>query len=317
MSFFHKPEVLLKNIVSYVAVLIFLLFATTVLWTQSRYWYDVWFGSGDYASQQRAHHHFICRPQVGRETPDLEDSDQIRHRYFTLMEVTRQEVAPTDFVGKFQKFILCADFSRIGVGSVELAGTGSGDFFFDELHVGEVHIRRGEYTAILDRYPHIEEYLADEVLCLLRHMSQGKSVLEPDMCPIIDIGSPQAPDLEPIPDPDTDPQPLPPATGVPGPWILISGADQTNEAALTEVRAARTVLESAKGVGATEVFLIRSWRRTVTYFDSEEDARDALNENRSRLRFGGYIRNSSEWCGGLPTDIEDTLEGVRFWRCHF
>ncbi|WP_299960519.1 hypothetical protein [uncultured Roseobacter sp.] len=310
MFFFSKPEVLLKNIISYAAVLIFLIFATTVLWTQSRYWYDVWFGSGDYADQQRAHHHFICRPQVGRETPELVDTNQIRHRYFALMEVTRQEAAPTDFVGKFQKFVLCADFSRIGVGSVVLAETGSGSFFFDEMHVDEAQIRQGEYAAILARYPHIEDYLADEVMCLLRHIALGKSVLEPDMCPASEVGSPL------IPEPDIEPQPLPPETSDPGPWILISGADQTNQAALTEVRAARTVLGGATGVGATEVFLIRSWRRTVTYFDSEEHAKKALNDNKSRLRFGGYIRNTVEWCDGLPTDVEDTLEGVRFLRCH-
>ncbi|MEO1108745.1 MAG: hypothetical protein AAFX90_12555 [Pseudomonadota bacterium] len=310
MSLFQQPELLLKYIIGYLAVFLILLLTLTILWTQGRYWGSAWIGQGDYAEHQKAHHQFVCRPQVGAKIPKSEESDQIRHRYFALMEVTRQEVSPTDFVGKFQRFILCSDFSRVGVGSVQLAATGSGSFFFDEMHVEEAQIRQGEFTEILKRYPDVPEYLSGEVLCLLRHMAQGENKLIPGMC---SDASDNELGVEEVP--PTDPPTIPTASGAPGPWILVSGADQSDAAAIHEVRAATGVLSETKGYESTEVFLIRSWRRTVSYFDSKVSAEEALDESKAKLRYGGYIRNTAEWCEGVPTEVERTVDNVRFWRC--
>ncbi|WP_187429697.1 hypothetical protein ROLI_029460 [Roseobacter fucihabitans] len=310
MSLYQRPELLLKYVVAYLAVFLIFLLTLTIVWSQGRYWGSAWLGQGDYAERQKAHHQFVCRPQVGPKSPNSGDSDQIRHRYFSLMEVTRQEVSPSDFVGKFQRFILCSNFSRVGVGSVQLAATGSGSFFLDEMHVEEAQIRQGEFAAILDRYPAVPGYLSDEIMCLLRHMAQDKSQLEQEMC----SGAPEE-DVETIDPPSTGPPSVPTATGSPGPWILVSGADQSDAGALHEVKAARNVLAGTEGFGSTEVFLIRSWRRTVTYFDSKPDAEQALNAKKSKLRYGGYIRNTTEWCDNIPTAPERTVDGVRFWRC--
>lgn len=307
MSLYKRPELVLKYVAAYLAVFLIFLLSLTIVWSQVRYWGSAWLGQGDYAERQRALHQFVCRPQLGPKTPNLGSPGLIRHRYFSLMEVARQEVSPSDFVGKFQRFILCSNFSRVGIGSVQLAATGSGSFFLDEMHVDEAQIRQGEFAAILDRYPAVPDYLSDEIICLLRHMAQGKIKLETGMC----SGAPED-DVETIGQP---PLPTTPATGSPGPWILVSGADQSDAGALHEVKATRKVLAGKEGLGSTEVFLIRSWRRTVTYFDSKSEAEGALNAAMNKLRYGGYIRNTADWCDEISSEPERTVDGVRFWRC--
>lgn len=309
MHIFRTPEILLKNIVSYLAAVLIAMLIFTVTWSQIGHLGSKWFG-WDYAQGQSVHYQFACRPQVGSETPTSGNSGLIRHRYFALMEVTRQEVSPTDFAGKFQRFLLCSSFSRVGVGSVQLAATGSGSFFFDEMHVEEAQIRRGEFASIMTHYPDVPPYLSEEIVCLLGEMAQGKSDLNDETCK-----TPVAVETNPSETQTTTPDPNPTAEDKPGPFILISGADQSDASALNEVRTARAILGGMQGTGLTEVFLIRSWRRTVTYFDSEVDAKAALEAKNAELPYGGYVRNTATWCNAIPTDIERTTDGVRFWRC--
>lgn len=336
MSLLKRPELLLKYFVGYLAVFLVSILVLTIAWSQFLHWGSEWF-EGGYSGRQKVYYQFVCRPQIGPKTPrsvstqqigsktsksDVEeqngsetptqvgdkkngskdpvpiDSQQIRHRYFALMEVARQEVSPTDFVGKFQRFILCANFSGAGVGPVQLAATGSGSFFFDEMHIEEAQIRLNEFKAITTRYPDVPNYLKEEINCLLSEMAQGKQELSDIDCTV-----------------DSEESPGDPPKGGPGPWILISGADQSDDGALNEVKASKSVLAGTQGVGATEVFLIRSWRRTVTYYDDKDNAEAALKNKKSSLRYGGYIRNTAKWCNGIPTEYEREIDEVKFWRC--
>ena len=55
--------------------------------------------------------------------------------------------------------------------------------------------------------------------------------------------------------------------------------------------------------GGAQIYLVRSWRRTVVPFETQEAADAALKTLQGRLNFGGYVRSNFAWCPDLaPAD---------------
>jgi hypothetical protein len=89
-----------------------------------------------------------------------------------------------------------------------------------------------------------------------------------------------------------------------GKWLLISGADQEDDAAIHQVNEVQTAIETLSmdlqsKAEKAQIYRIRSWLRTVVPFVSREAARKALDILQSKLVHGGYVRAKDDWCSSV------------------
>ena len=103
-------------------------------------------------------------------------------------------------------------------------------------------------------------------------------------------------------------------------WLLVAGADKTPDQAAVQARViARLVAEFSQATRApdrqgTVMILDRNGAfRTVVQFGSRSAARAASAEMKSKLKYGGYVREQGGWCPD-PTPI-DPIEGFESFSC--
>ena len=129
--------------------------------------------------------------------------------------------------------------------------------------------------------------------------------------------------------PETDPE-EPPAKATwisPEKWtawlkfgLLAAGADKTPDQAAVQARViAGLVAEFSQATPepdrqGTVMILDRNGAfRTVVQFGSRSAARAASAEMKSKLKYGGYVREQGGWCPD-PTPI-DPIEGFESFSC--
>lgn len=284
----------LVEVTAMLAILVLGYFVAIIGIDQVRHWTDE-----AYAEDQRVKRDFLCFQQRGFP-PSPESASRLLQLQFeveTLMDSARQQLAPTDFVGKMQKLGLCAEFSAIKAGGLQFADPAKSLQdrqrlgAFDRGDDNPVQRRLIELEVLARVLPGFPADIQDQATQKLREMLTlyETSVVVLD-APLV-IGDDDAP---------------PPATDPVGPlsdpWLLIVGGDQSDAAAADQVRQTNEIV-AAVGADLTvppaEIYLVRSWRRTVIAFPDKTTAQEALNALKDRLPYGGYLRSQAEWCPDL------------------
>ena len=305
---------LMVELTAALALMVLGAFVGFVAFDQWRHWTD-----RDHAEDQRIKRDFLCFQQRGTPPDSFDALLQLQFEVETLMDSARQQLAPTDFVGKLRKLGLCAEFSGISAGGLQFADPAKSLqdrqrlTAFDRGGDNPVQRRLAEIETLARVVPGFPVEIHDqaseklrEMLVLYEDIAQG-GLVEP-----VIIDAPDGPD----PDPDPGPvvaEPAPAET-----WLLVVGADQSDAAAADQVAQTSRVLEQAGlsgAVPAPEIYLVRSWRRIVLPFDSRDAAQAALDALGARLPYGGYLRDAATWCADLNADWPAAIGDIPVTRC--
>lgn len=249
----------------------------TLVFDQVAHW-----SSESYRSTQAERRDFFCARHFDPETKLASNATNVKNAEFhlqQLLETARLRASPTDSVGKFRNFFLCSTVSSVSLKSVEIVpviGTGNVVSSVTTDNVSEMLGRLKTIKAAVKRYP---DTIYDQQSALLTGLIVK---VEEEVRPTeIDL-----------------------ADGVDPTWLLVVGADQTDEAALDEVARTQALIDGldAKlkvGVEQAQIYRIRSWRRTVVPFASKESAIAAFAVLEPNLKYGGYLRAEAKWCSEL------------------
>jgi hypothetical protein len=301
-----EPGGFLKYIISYFSLTVVVIIIGSLASMQLKHRFHP-----TYAEDIKLKHNFTCSPQISesglKKVVETQDKSlPIKLRYFMLMEVARKKTEPADLFGKIRRFALCANFTKIGIGSVQLNSIGPSGFVVEDLDENEAQLENSVLMKIKKLYPDFPPAIYEEATCLLKNISKRKQLMS-------DVNNCQENEKVETKQIETTNTNTPNFATA---WILITGADQDDLSANHQVKLTRAITGNTK----TEVFLVRSWRRIVSFYDDKAAAETALSEFQGALPYAGYIRQVDQWCPELPPKdgqdaLERTVENVRYWRC--
>lgn len=304
---------LMVEIAAIIGILVLGFFVVIIGSDQFRHWVDP-----DYAENQRIKRDFLCFQQRGVAPQDPDALLRLQFEVETLMDAARQQLAPTDFVGKLQKLGLCAEFNAISAGGLQFIDPAKS--LQDRQRLGAfargganpVQRRLEEVEMLVKVLPDFPADIHDQATVRLNEMlALYEAVVAPIPVEAIVVVEPDTPVV-------VGEAPTPPADErwTDDVWLLFVGGDQTDEAALDQVRRTNQILADeglAGTIGPAELYLIRSWRRTVIPFPDRASAQDALNTLIKKLPYGGYIRSRAAECEDLAE--QPALNGTPVTRC--
>lgn len=322
-SFFLPTRLLLE--LSAAAVCIVLL--TTVLTLavdQVRHWV-----SESYSAKQAKRRDFFCaqhfdpKNAVGADAPvQLRTQREVER----LLETARLRASPTDSAGKLRNFFLCSSVSKISLQSVEFASAIGESTVLNGLTSDTATEAQGRLKAIKGAVSGYPDVIYDRQLTLLTGLIEvvEKQVAfeDPVLDPIEIIDPGTVPDNTEGSDPGESGNSegtVEPSDVKEARWLLIAGADQTDAAALDEVKRLQVLVDGLadaalkEQAGDAQIYRVRSWRRTVVPFASKEAAEEAFKIFEPSLPYGGYLRAEAAWCAGLVP--MDTIGDVSVTRC--
>lgn len=253
--------------------------------------------SDSYRSVQMERRDFFCAThfdETAVASTKASPSKAVEEEVQKLLETARLRASPTDSIGKFRQFFLCASVSKISLKSVEITqsiGTGGITEKVTADNAAEVQGRLKSIKKAVKHYP-------DNIYNRQRELLSGliKKVEQE-----VDVAS------SPSSEEDNNKT-----------WILIAGADQSDDAALNEVKRLQTLIDklppSLKAKAqAAQIYRVRSWRRTVAPFNDKESVVAALENLKPNLPYGAYIRSVEKWCSELVP--QDKYKNVPVSRC--
>lgn len=274
-----RPTKLIVEIGAAVLCLLFLVIVGLMVVDQLRHW-----TSKDYRMAQIERRDFYCAKHFDRErvrADELSQIEQTEYEVQKLLETARMRALPTDSIGKLSTFVLCAKVLKLSISSVEIVET-IGEGGVAELEatdsVAELRGRLKTMKAAVKRYPD-EIYDSQERLLAALQVSVEKQA-DPIQVAKLETGQ---------------------KTGQNNRWLIVAGADQSDDAALGEVKRLETLLADLPqklqdAALPPQIYRIRSWWRTVVPFASQEAAEVALKALSPKLPYGGYLRAEAQWC---------------------
>lgn len=226
------------------------------------------------------------------------DIQRAEYEVQKLLEDARMRALPTDSLGKLSTFLLCAKVSKVSLSTVEITetvGVGQVAALKTVENVEELRGRLKGVKAAVRRFPDTIYQEQDRILVALR-VSVEKQV-------------------DPIQVAEIDP-------GDNNRWLIVAGADQSDEAALVEVNRLKALVaelpENLKAAALPpQIYLIGSWRRTAVPFDSQATARAALEALLPKLPYGGYLRAEAQWCADATagTSVGPKIDSTVVIKC--
>ena len=285
-----RPSGLLVELGAAAVCILLVTVIGTLMYDQVRHWVD-----DGHKVKQVERRSFFCsthnndgnRPAQTATVAELNGYDV---RY--LLEEARRRTEPTDVVGKLQNFFLCATISSAGLDSFGLSITPKQGAVADTVTVENAAKIQGRLRTIFLVVSDYPEEILQEQLRLLKNVIESAE----ENVVLTEVN--------------------PPSGSSNDRWLLVAGADQTDEAALYEVEQLQKHVDNLQKVTPIEnaqIYQIRSWRRTVVPFKSREDAEAALLEMDPELRNGGYIRAEANWCSHI--EPLETVNDVEISRC--
>ncbi len=213
-----------------------------------------------------------------KDLPDnATDIQRAEYEVQKLLETARMRALPTDSLGKLSNFLLCAKVSKVSLSTVEITetvGVGQVAALKTVENVEELRGRLKGVKAAVRRFPDTIYQEQDRILLALRVSVEEQ--------------------VDPVQVADIDP-------GDSNRWLIVAGADQSDEAALAEVKRLKALVDELPDNLKTtkpspQIYRIRSWRRTAVPFKSQATARAALEILLPKLPYGGYLRAEAQWC---------------------
>ena len=258
--------------------------------------------SQEYRDEQRLRHGFLCFDQSIGKTEGATGLEEVEYNVGALLDVARQEVTPTDAYGKLSLFALCANFTKVGAGGLEISGPKADTTRLRQLKAKYV-VQRMKYIEQLRN--EIEGFpvdVHDDALALLRPHVQKVAETEAQQGEVGE--NPQAVDAG--------------RDNIAQAWLLVTGGDQDDESAAFQVAATQRLIDGLPAdlkqtAGSAQLYLSRSWRRTVVPFGTKADADKALQVLGDRLRYGGYVRSNFAWCPDLSP--AENIKDIATTRC--
>lgn len=294
-----KPSKLLAEMAALAGVILVGGFVGYFVIDQIRHWTD-----DQYRLAQRQRYAFVCHEHAVRtdqisETAGLSQVlAQTEARVNQQLNIARQEVAPTDILGKLGQFALCADFTKVGIGGFAISGTDRETAALRRLETDVIGVQINRIKFLAADY---DEFPPDVALRITQDLVALQNALEDAAAKIPG---------------DPAPEPSGPSAAPDDKWIIVAGGDQSDAAARDQVAAVQRAIEAAgitQATGPAQIYLVRSWRRTVVPFGSEAAANAALTQIRPALKYGGYVRKVAEWCPNLSS--LDPILGILTSRC--
>ena len=322
-SFLKTLGALLVELTAAVAFLVFLIIVGFLGYEQIRFWI---LGPQTDALVRRD---FLCTEHaIDRPSADASQLETLAADISLLKEKARTFAQPQDPIGRIRTFIGCATVSGVSTSGVDLQLGGQ----FTQLAglpAGElIALEREEITEIKRLFPSIPKRIIGKIDAKLLAAEHIQLDIQRRQIDPLVIGLPE-PELyvEETPNDEVDPTQDPPQQEAPlspakkggqkietasledAPWVLVAGADRSQQAAADQVLQTRKVMgDLVDGEDAVGVFLIRNWHRIVIPFASQGDAEIALNRLQATLPYGAYPRKVLEWCDFSP------IKQDRYWQ---
>lgn len=306
--------------------------------------------SSTYTHHQRTKHEFMCYShsrtvEVAQGASELDARRaEIEQNVYVLMDVVRQQNAPTEFFGKLRLFALCSSFSKAGFGGFEVSGARGGGQSALRIGGAEAQSILSDLAELQAFYPDWPDLAGRQLACELRRIQSfdqlpnavcedgefrhtpQRTVLAPLSNRLFPCALTTEGLCQPAPDglncncqaPAVSQSASAQGTETVDVWLLVVGGDKTDEAAISQVEITRRILQESKLEPVpdedVQLRLLRGWRRTVVVFETESEARKALIQLGEALPFGGYVRNQSEWCPDLQV-MEPLADGITTKLC--
>lgn len=286
-----KPTAILKEFAAGFALLLIAFLLGIIVYDQLRH-----VMSDEHAKNQRIRHSFVCYRHSFLPPGDPDKIAQSQFELATLLDVARQEVTPTDTFGKLSQFALCSNFSKIGLGGLELAGRAAETERLRRLKGENVHDMIYSVNFLKDDYDEFPADIHKQMLAVLKPLTaEVESRITPSVEPVV-----KTPEI---------------GATVPEQWLLVTGGDQSDAAAKDQVDSVQAMIDTEQLGATAQIYLIRSWRRTVVPFASKQQAQAAYDALKGKLKYGGYLRYNYAWCPDLQP--ETAILGVPTIRCEF
>ncbi|MFK7874685.1 MAG: SPOR domain-containing protein [Paracoccaceae bacterium] len=305
-KFLKSLGAFLAELTGAIAVLVFLTVIGFLGFDQVRYWVQ----GPDTAALERRD--FLCTQHgMDRPKPGSDPLAEIAADISRLKEKARAFAQPSDPIGRISTFISCATVDGVSSSGVDLRLTVAGSQLIGLPSAELIALEREEIAHIKYLFPQIPSRIIEKIESKLQSALHIQVAAQASPVLIERIDTPDAVAEPGLPDPVVSGVAIPPPSPEPSisvqppvvvradeaSWVLVVGADKSEDAAVDQVAQMRRILtRSAMSGEHVTLFVIRDWNRTVIPFETREEADRALLELTSQLPYGGYLRNIDAWC---------------------
>ena len=281
------PINLLANLMAVIGLFVLGMGGGLIGYDQFRHWNDP-----DFVAEKRARHDFFCFEQSSSDVIAVENRLLVLQADVEiLLDVARQDLSPTDFIGKVKRFALCAEFTGVSAGGIGFAGPAFDrqllrfDNINNEAVDNPVLKRRSEIATLHALVPDFPPDIFDLIDVKLGQMQREFEFLRPASV-AANVTAPSTPTSGPS-RPNSDA------------YLLIVGADKTESAAINQYGITQRIVEDAGPIGESgppEIYRIGTWENLAIPFSTKAAANAALGALEKTLPYGGYVRERAGWC---------------------